>query len=443
MLRFCIFVGLTVTAFAANPHASLGGYRPVSSVVEHAQIVFDISDIKTASSSGDFTTAASIFLNGRYSCKSPSSARTLAGFVNAATVASKLDGQAFFESFTGGQGPDAAHGPIPGSGSLGLADTFWHVFVKAAAEGTGNFAGTSDTFRKVAVQKGVLGVVTMYVARELESAISKANDGSTADTGAAHAWDEGWAFYYGSVPDPDQGKYSAWEFAYKRDLDYAYDSDNNAVAGAVKAQDKVLHYFLEGLKASRTATLDIPKMIEARNNIYRMLALTSIRAALKYAYTTQKDGYSESYHIEAYAYFLAAAGWVEQAAPGVGTAVLALLDYTKASSDLNSDLYCAVKAALIPAYEPLGLDCDMVGTYKKLPADKTCASLPACPATTTLPAGLSSYHPVTDTSAGSNTDCGVDFADFGVTTTEAPSNAFSQRSPLMAGLAVAFGGLFL
>jgi len=394
-------LGLAALCAGANPHGSFGGYTPASNVVEHSQIVQDVKDMTTAVNGGNFAGAKTIWEEGKYSCKSTTKARTLQGFVNAKTVTDKLAGKAFFTSFTSGTGPTGSAGPIPDSGRLGLSTNFWDKFVSDALAQTGDFASASEAMRKVAINKGVLGVVTMYAAYELESAISKAAAGSTGDAdGAPHAWDEGWVFYYGNDAD---GTNSPWEFTKKRDLDYAY-KNNVRVSGTVEGKVAVLNYFREGLKASRDGNL--AKMVESRDNIYRIWALSAIRAALKYAYKTQSSTYSEAYHMEAYAYFLSAAGWVAQADASAAKNVLNLLDFKKTKDELNSDLYCAVKAELIPVYSKLGLDCEKVGTYKDLPSSKTCASLPNCPSTqAALPTGLSTYVPDVTTTKGSNVDC--------------------------------------
>mmetsp|Transcript_74722 Transcript_74722/g.139489 ORF Transcript_74722/g.139489 Transcript_74722/m.139489 type:complete len:137 (+) Transcript_74722:2-412(+) len=102
-----------------------------------------------------------------------------------------------------------------------------------------------------------------------------------------------------------------------------------------------------------------------------------------------------------------------------GTASVALdhLSYMKAENELAADLYCTVQAALIPAYEPLGLDCDKVGTWKDLPSSVQCSNLPACPTTPALPQGLASYDFTTDTTPGSNVDCGYALPSDSTTTT--------------------------
>jgi hypothetical protein len=121
-----------------------------------------------------------------------------------------------------------------------------------------------------------------------------------------------------------------------------------------------------------------------------------------------QNPYSDEYHMEAYAYFLSAAGWIEQAHSGAAATVLGLLDYTLAETDLDANVYCAVREALIPAYAALGLDCDDVGVWKDLP-DTPASICPdqvaVCPSGSTLPTGHATYAPLTDTTAGSNVAC--------------------------------------
>ncbi|KAL9139577.1 CAP-Gly domain [Amphidinium carterae] len=278
-------------------------------------------------------------------------------------------------------------------------------------------------------------VLTMYTTHELESAISKANDNNIDDaSGAPHAWDEGWAFYYGS--HPDAGKYSAWEFAWKRDTDFAYDSDGNMANGSIVVSEEIEYHFISGLKASREG--DVAAMIEARNNIYRLLALTSIRAALKYAYQAQYGnggGYSEDYHMEGWVYLLAGAGWIEQAKSGTASAALGLLDYSLTSDQLDSDLYCAVQAALIPAYEALGLDCAKVGTWKSLPGSVSCSNLPACPDTDPLPQGDSRYVFTTESDYGLNVNCGVDMSPHAPLGEYVPASNVIEHSQMVFDIA--------
>ena len=139
--------------------------------------------------------------------------------------------------------------------------------------------------RQYAVNKGILGVLTVYTTHEMESATSKFNAGQTGDTQAPHAWDEGWAFLYGSM---GSGASSAWEFSYKRDSAFTFNSAGVAVAGTASASTLLDNYFREGQAASQAAGGSIATMMSSAKNIYRMLTLSSIRAALKYSYFAMK-----------------------------------------------------------------------------------------------------------------------------------------------------------
>jgi hypothetical protein len=442
-----VVIALTVVpCWCANPHPDLGGYQPVTNVIEHSQVVYDITDMTTALNLYDWVKAKAIYTNGKFSCKS-TSARTLQGFVSAATVTSKLAGELFYDSFM----------EIQIAGSK-LSPTFWDDFILAGLDGTGGFAGKSDLMRKVAVQKAILGVLTLYTTHEMESGIGKAaNATMRVDSKAPHAWDEAWAFFYGSYQleagAAFSGKNSAWEFTSKRDSDFACGSENGCIDGAVEGKSVVLAYFLQGLKAIRSSTYNEASLKEARDNIYRILALSSIRAALKYAYKTNGGGaYKEDYHIEAYTYFLAGAGWIEKHAPGVASAVLELLDFKKSGADLDPNLYCAVKAKLIPAYKPLGLSCEFVGKWKDLPSGVSCPDLPACPSgVAALPAGEPKYSSgETDTTAGTNVDCSDGVYPFAAASAVKPvaeessvaaSGAVCWRMPGLAAAAAALSSL--
>lgn len=437
-LRRIAAITLGAATLGSAQHPKLGGYYPVSNVIEHAQMVFDVEAISLQLGLGKYAEAKTIYSEGRTSCKSSSSKRSLQGFVSEATYTGSLKSTAFACSFTSSPcGPSEDSMKVGlGSGRLALAGNFWDKFITDALDGTGDFAGKSDAMRKTAVKKGVLGVLTMYSAYELESAITKAFNNETEDNQAAHAWDEGWAFMYGSHPG-SEGFFGAWEFTMKRDSDFCVDADNKATV-AMEGKSTMLKYFMAGQKASREG--DVATMVAARNDIYRVFALSSIRAALKYSALIQYSSsgeakYNDEYHMEAYAYFLAAAGWIEQASPNAGKDVLALLDFKKSESQLTPNVYCEVKAKLVAAYAGLGLDCDLVGNWKGhnstvLPCTSTTAT---CPAKTTVPAGIS-YTP-TDSSAsvGTNTDCGVPFdaADM-QETSRAPSTAVGAALILAA-----------
>jgi hypothetical protein len=386
---------LATLAFATgSPHAPLGGYYPVSNVIEHSQIAQDVADFTLALDAYNFEDARNIYTNGRYSCKTAVVRRTLQGFVAASTVP-KLRGVEFYEHFVGNQ-----------SGSMNLSLTFWDDIVIQALNGTGPFLGRNPSFRRVVLQKSVLGLVTLYGTYEMESSMAKASTPSErTDSGAGHAWDEGWAFMYGSF---SAGQYSPWESLKKRDLDFAFKSSQQ-IPGTIAGSVDIVSHFQQGLHAIRNDTFSAQVLQEARDNIYRLLALNAIRNVLKYGYraTQRMDGttsYNADYHAEAFTYFLPGAGWIERATPGTAKSILQLIPLDQNIS--NSNLYCDLQRILIPAYSSLGLDCAMVGTWKDLPSNVSCTNLPACPPSASLPKSLPGYLPTNvSTAVGTNLDC--------------------------------------
>lgn len=409
-------------ACGANPHQPLGGYQPVSDVIEFARIALDVKGITNYAHHHDFARAKQIYEVGRNSCVNVTAPRALRSFVDLAVAVGRLRGEAYFDTFTNGTGPPERLGAIPGAGRLGFQPGFWDEFISSALDGSGAFAGKSATSRMVAAKKGILGVITMYVSHLLENAVALAAAGKTNDDGGAPAaWDQAWALYYGACGDEqcveecvteNWCRFSAWEATRKRDGDHAFGSSFQRIPGTVMASEAITNYFLEGQRASRTATLNITALIQSRDSIYRVFALTAIRATLRYTYAMNRGNALKYYslnellHMQAFAYFLTAAGWIEQASPGAARRVLDLIDYRKVTGEVPLSLHCEVKGALIAAYAPLGLDCTKVGQDWAIPSGFQCERLPPCPSEAIMPAGLPGYSPGdTDTVVESHPGC--------------------------------------
>ena len=154
--------------------ASDAGYTYASDVDNHRSLMQDLCDIKSAASDSNWDEAKNIYTNGKNAEKSDGSFRTLAGFAAASGKNHNYD------TFYGQDGAIGAH-------------------IMAAMDGTGDFAGASDTVRyqgiaKLTANMGMVG----YTIHELNAAVAKADAGNTDnDSGAPHNWDEGWAFFHG------------------------------------------------------------------------------------------------------------------------------------------------------------------------------------------------------------------------------------------------------
>ena len=168
----------------------LAGYVARSNVTQHARIDLDQQQIQTALAAGNFPLARKIYVEGANSQKS-SGKRTLQGFSTGVTGTNKAD-YPLYVQFTRYYN------------SSNYADDF--VLTALGKEGV--FAGKDTVVAWEAVQKGTAyGNSWMYVLLELEDAVDDCKAGTlysnTYADGNVMAWDEGWAFYAGSLEGPD------------------------------------------------------------------------------------------------------------------------------------------------------------------------------------------------------------------------------------------------
>ena len=191
----------------------IAGYTPQTNVAPHSAIDLDMQEVANAASGGDFAQAMFVYENGG------------GGKCTDAAIAAAVSGDACFGKTT----DDAAGNSVKGSGSIrtlqGFAtsgaakmanEVWWPVY--SAYWGDPNYADTfvqdayasstlDSAMQTQLIKKGVAYQADwMYVLHEFEDAYADckagdiwANDASNAAGAAPHAWDEGWAFYAGSL----------------------------------------------------------------------------------------------------------------------------------------------------------------------------------------------------------------------------------------------------
>ena len=251
-----------------------GGYEYASNVDNHRMLMGDVCDIKDLSGAYDWDEVSDIYENGKYAEKSDGSFRTLEGFASAS-------------------GKNHAYDAFYG------ADGSWDDFVSAAIDGTGAFAGESDTVRDQAVEKGIQnGVMTAYAIHELNAAIIKAEAGNWGPDDAQHAWDEGWAFYHG--PDDSDHDYDGcgpFATAAKRGGNFGTgDATNIATLAAMNA----------GLTALENE--DMQGVIDARDAVLKQIVIVYSQASVRYASKMTVDldeanGDYDKHQAEGHAFF--------------------------------------------------------------------------------------------------------------------------------------------
>ena len=249
MFLLSALAGCTGGDEAVDLDDSDGGYDYASNVDNHRMLMGDVCDIKDLSGAYDWDGVMDIYVNGEHAEKSDGSYRTLMGFADAA-------------------GKNHAYDDYYG------ADGSWNDFVSAAIEGTGPFAGESDTVRDQATEKGIQnGVMTAYAIHELNAAIIKAEAGNWGPDDAQHAWDEGWAFYHG--PDDANADYDGcgpFATAAKRGGNFGTGDATN-IATLVAMND--------GLTALKNE--DMQGVIDARDEVLKNVVIVYSQASVRYA----------------------------------------------------------------------------------------------------------------------------------------------------------------
>ena len=249
MFLLSALAGCTGGDEAVDLDDSDGGYDYASNVDNHRMLMGDVCDIKDLSGAYDWDGVMDIYENGEHAEKSDGSYRTLMGFADAA-------------------GKNHAYDDYYG------ADGSWNDFVSAAIEGTGPFAGESDTVRDQATEKGIQnGVMTAYAIHELNAAIIKAEAVNWGPDDAQHAWDEGWAFYHG--PDDADADYDGcgpFATAAKRGGNFGTgDATNIATLAAMN----------DGLTALKNE--DMQGVIDARDEVLKNVVIVYSQASVRYA----------------------------------------------------------------------------------------------------------------------------------------------------------------
>jgi len=392
---------LAMSCLGASAYPALGGYMPVSNVLEHTEIIKDVIAFGNAlaGESPDYAAAKKIYVFGAgNSCKSPTSVRTLQGFARA-----DLTGESFADKFIAG----------------GFPAKFWDTVILAALDGTQDFAGAMRTKRVTSLKKLVVGLCNFYASHELESAIKKLENGDSADgSGSTLAWDEGMAFYYGSEPD-------GTEAAFGEAAEYDADFESN---GSIAVSTEIVSQFNAGLHFVRNSTANLTNAIGARDTIYKLWALTYIRAALKYVELSETS-YDGKVHAEGFAWYMAIDGFVASYHASAAKAMRDALNISKPS--VLSGTFCAVRDQILQALPAMGLDCKALGTYKDSTLTATCPSVCIVSTPLHLPAGRSPAAEM-NASASSNLDCSM-AAD-----TAAANAAAKETTPISA--AVSFSG---
>ena len=391
------------------------GYVPASDVIEHNKIDLDVQSLAQLWNADDYAGAYAVYKNGKHSAKGDGK-RTLKGF------SKPLDGEATYEEYF------AYHN----------SNTSGHDYVLAAVcaflPGEADCASAPSTFESHGVGLGDEAAYQMFVkavqyqhswlysTHELYSALDKCDAGLNLPSQAPHAWDEGWAFYVGSVSGTDgvapsedgqltyrmadkrcadmgtclNDKVASWRSAF--DLSYRA-SDPTKFVSLSNVNAKLLALYRAGLEAVH----DAGRCAEARGyvaDIVAQMTVPLIQGAIKYAYKADPNGGNETETekdegkawAEFHAFASAALPRVHHCDADAAKTIAAAIalpdgaDFTTpgvAPEGLVAGGYGAVKAAFESVYECLGITCADVGSYND--------AMPACRDYSTIDDGAHYY----------------------------------------------------
>ncbi|CAM9655355.1 unnamed protein product, partial [Scytosiphon promiscuus] len=352
--------GSYVTGFEVceDTFAAIAGYAPVSDVSEHAELDLDVAIMETEAdklSEEGFAAAYTIYSEGANSAKTGTT-RTLQGF--STDAGEKLSGEPNFIVWSDYWG----------------ADDYADVFTSSACEGTGNFTGESLLTRSEGCLKGAqYQNVWMYVIHELEDAVNDCEDADLeANNANVVAWDEGWAFYTGSLegtdvggtPDEGQMLYALAEKRCENFKTCSGDNDDNDLVGTSAVNNDILALWQTGQEHIQNFECTLAEAVKD-DIVTLMTALNLVRVAniVGYTYLADPDAPTNSTDKEA------AELWAFSAAilPAINACDAVVATTLRDNADITLDTapmsagYAAVKAELESVYPCLGITCAQVG----------------------------------------------------------------------------------
>ncbi|CAN0397378.1 unnamed protein product, partial [Ectocarpus fasciculatus] len=391
-----------------------------SDVVEHSELDLDVADIETNAdleTEAGLTAAYTAYSEGgnstvwsqsfpsrhRHCSEKTDEIRTVQGFSTGAQE--KLTGEATFDIWEGYWGnPDYAD-----------------QFTSAACQGTGTFEGAEFVTRSECCLKGAqYQNVWMYVTHELYDAVNDCENGDlSANDGGPHAWDEGWAFYTGSLEGTAAGGSGDGQMIYalaeKRCENFGTcsgDTDGDDTTGTSAINSELLTLWEAG-KANLVAG-ECTQASAVIDEILPLMAVPLIQGLLRYTYLADPaigtGGDKEA--AELWAFSAAILPWISACNAAVGTAVRDNTELGSTSAPM-ADGYATIKGQLETVYSCMGITCAQVGgllddTGAYYTDFEPCTDSAADSATGTY-ADMAGYTPVSDVVEHSELD--LDVAD--------------------------------
>jgi hypothetical protein len=368
--------------------AAIAGYHPQTDVVPHSKIDLDQQEINTAAGAADFEQAIFVYEKGG------------GGLCSEADIATTDDSNSCFGKTTA----DARGNSVKGSGAIrtiqGFAtsgeakmseETWWPVYSKYWGDNNYadsfvmdayNNADMDPAMKTELIKKGTpYQGVWMYVLHEFEDAIADCRAGNIYDNDltpsgdAPHAWDEGWAFYAGSLEGPVGGSDGVLLYNLAQKRCARMGTCAQGAEGTARANIKALSAAILGRDSIISENCD--DAVVAFENIVHEMKVPLIQGIIEYAYKADPLSDYDCKHkaedgrdclkewAEGWAFAAGVLPMIDQCDPEVAKTVaanLGMADGLEAGTQVK-DGYVAVKEAVESTYNCLGLTCDEIGQW--------------------------------------------------------------------------------
>lgn len=228
--------------------------------------------------------------------------------------------------------------------------------------GNADFSESSFSYRAQAIKKGIPYMnVYMYVIRELEDALTKCVSGEVGDVNepAVHSWDEGVAFYAGSLEGTDgsgSGKL-LYALADKRCANFkTCGKKKKDLEGEAHVNKAIIDSFSLGQQYLYIGDCTTSRNI--KDNIIKQMAVPMIQGTLRYAYKVGvlKGADKDKELAEGGAFSHAILPRLADVSPKDAQTVYENIGYGAQVVDFG-----AVKKALEKNYKKIGIKCADVG----------------------------------------------------------------------------------
>jgi len=271
--------------------------------------------------------------------------RTLAGFSTAAGT--KMAGQPVFEKF---------------KAYYGNSD-YGHRYVTAALDGSGAFSGKPAVARVEGAKKGSAYMnVWMYIIREMEDAVADCTAGCVdCNDDPVHAWDEGVAFYTGSLVGTDENPKTGkmiYLLADKRCENFKT-CKGGTNEGLSEVNKEIFVLFKQGQAKLLAGECSLVKPI--MDSIVKYMTIPLIQGAMRYAYKVANQQGDDKAKAEGAVFAAAVLPLVHSCEAAAATLISDNMKIDAAEP--MKDGFLAVKDAFERTYSCLGITCAQVGGY--------------------------------------------------------------------------------